>query len=138
MTSPPAPTVPADRYGAPAPWRRRVLLAACVAVVGAFLGWLVWTVLVHSAPPVDSELLSFEIVDEHAATARLQVQLADDAVDATCLLRAFAEDHTVVGELSFTPDPGADDRVEETIRTERRATSVESVGCTAEGQSRPR
>jgi hypothetical protein len=122
----------------PAPWRRRALLAACVAVVAAFLGWLVWTVLVHAAPPVDSELLSFEVVDEHAVLARVQVQLADDDVDATCLLRAFADDHTVVGELSFTPEPDSQDRVDQTIRTERRATSVESVGCTAEGQARPR
>jgi hypothetical protein len=138
VTSPPAPTVPADRYGAPSPWRRRALVGASVALVAAFLGWLIWTVLVHAAPPVASELLTFDVVDEHSVVAVVQVQLADDDVEATCLLRAFAEDHSVVGELSFTPDPQDGERLEQTIRTERRATSVESVGCTAEGQSRPR
>ena len=138
MTSQHAPAVPADRYGAPAPWRRRTLLAGVVIVVGAFLGWLVWTVLVHAAPPVDSDLVTFDIVDEHTATAVVHVELADDAVDPSCLLRAVAEDHSVVGELSVVPEQGEGDRVERTIRTERRATSVESVGCTAKGQSRPR
>jgi hypothetical protein len=44
----------------------------------------------------------------------------------------------VVGELSFTPEYGADQPLEETVRTERRATSLELIGCTAPGQSRPR
>ncbi|MCD4525519.1 DUF4307 domain-containing protein [Nocardioides sp. cx-173] len=138
MSSQHAPTIPTDRYGAPAPWRRRALLSGVVALVVAFLGWLVWTTVVHAAPPVDSDLISFDVVDEHTAVAVVHVELADDAVDPSCLLRAYAEDHSVVGELSFTPEPGDGERIEQTIRTERRATSVESVGCTAEGQSRPR
>ena len=43
-----------------------------------------------------------------------------------------------VGELSFTPEYGAHQPVERTVRTERRATSVELVGCTAPGERRPR
>lgn len=131
-------TVLADRYGAPSPWRRRGVLIASVAVSVIFLSWLAWTSWLHATPAVDSELISFDVVDDHTATAVLQIELADDSVEATCLLRAFAEDHTVVGELSFVPDPGAGNRVEQTVRTERLATSVESIGCTAEGQSRPR
>jgi hypothetical protein len=59
-------------------------------------------------------------------------------VQASCTLRAYAEDHTTVGELTFSPEPGSGSRQVETIRTERRATSVESVGCTAPGQDHPR
>ena len=128
----------ADRYGAPRPGRRRALLAGCAVVVLAFLGWLAWTTWEHANPRVDSELLSFEVVDEHTVTAVVQIELAEDDVVARCLLRAIAEDHSAVGDLSFTPDPGAGDRVEVTIRTERRATSVESLGCLADGQSRRR
>jgi len=143
QTPPPADpgastTVLADRYGAASPWRRRGVLIASVAVSALFLSWLAWTSWVHATPPVDSELVSFEVVDEHTATVVVQVELADDSVEATCLLRAFAEDHSVVGELSFAPDPTAGNRVEQTVRTERRATSIESIGCTAEGQTRPR
>ncbi|MFA6298270.1 MAG: DUF4307 domain-containing protein [Nocardioides sp.] len=138
MTSqtPPAPLV--DRYGAPRPGRRRALIAGCLVVVLAFLGWLGWTTWEHATPRVDSELVSFDIVDEHTATAVLQIEFADDDVEASCTLRAIAEDHSSVGDLSFTPDPREGGRFEVTIRTERRATSVESVGCTTDGQSRPR
>ncbi len=128
----------ADRYGAPSPWRRRGVLIASVAVAVLFLSWLAWTSWVHATPPVDSELISFDVVDQHTALVVLQVELADDSVEATCLLRAFAEDHSVVGELSFVPDPSSGNRIEQTVRTERLATSVESIGCTAEGQPRPR
>jgi hypothetical protein len=127
----------AQRYGAPAPWRRRATWVVSGVVAAAFLGWLAWTIADQSTLPVESDLVSFDIVDEHASSAVVDVRVADDATNVSCLLRAFAEDHHVVGELSFTPDEG-DDRTEQTVRTERRATSVELIGCTADGQARPR
>lgn len=126
----------ADRYGAPAPWRRRALLSASVALAAAFLGWLGWTIWAQSTPQVESAMVGYDVVDEHAVAATVRIDLADDDVEATCLLRAFAEDHTVVGELSFTPTGSG--RTEQTVRTERRATSVQLVGCTAPGQNRSR
>ena len=124
----------ADRYGTPSRWARpaAVSLATVLAVVG--LGWLGWTVWFHTNPGVTSSLVSFEVTSDHETQARLDVRLGDD-VDATCRLRAFAEDHTPVGELAFTPVGGSNEVV---IRTERRATTVEKLGCTAEGQPRPR
>jgi hypothetical protein len=126
----------ADRYGAPAPWRRRALLSASVALAAAFLGWLGWTIWAQSTPQVESAMVGYDVVDEHAVAATVRIDLADDDVEATCLLRAFAEDHTVVGELSFAPTGSG--RTEQTVRTERRATSVQLVGCTAPGQNRSR
>jgi hypothetical protein len=125
----------ADRYGAPARWQRPVTigLAAVLAVVG--LTWLAWTAVFHGTPEVRSEVVSFEVTGDHQVTARLAVRLSGGDVEATCRLRALAEDKTAVGELAFTPVEGTND-VE--IRTERRATSVEKLGCTTEGQSRPR
>ena len=128
----------AERYGAASPWRRRVLVAVTGVLAVAFLGWLAWTVWSHSTPQVTSELETFSITDDHSATAVVVLRLADDDVEATCTLRAVAEDHSVVGELAFTPDPAAGRRQVQEIRTERRATSVESLGCTAPGQERPR
>jgi hypothetical protein len=127
-----------ERYGTPAPWRRRALLAASVFVALVFLGWLSWTIYEHSTPEVTSELETFSIEDDHTATAVLVVTLDSADVKASCTLRAYAADHTTVGELTFTPDPSKGRRQVETIRTERRATSVESIGCTAPGQDRPR
>ena len=53
-------------------------------------------------------------------------------------MRALAHDKAVVGQATFVPDQDgtADHPVE--IATERRATAVENLGCTAEGQPRPR
>ena len=55
---------------------------------------------------------------------------------AQCVLRALAEDKSAVGEAVFTPEDSG--RISVPIRTERRATAVEKVGCTADGQKRPR
>ena len=125
----------ADRYGAPAPWRRRALIAGSVVVAAAFLGWLGWTIWDQSTPQVRSDIVGYKVVDEHLSTATVEVRLADDDVVASCTLRAYAEDHTVVGEWVFTP---VDGQSEQEVRTERLATSVELLGCTAPGQSRPR
>jgi Domain of unknown function (DUF4307) len=127
-----------SRYGAPAPWRRRALIAASTVVAAAFLGWLAWTVWEHATPEVTSELETFSIEDDHTVTAVLVVTLDSSDVQASCTLRAYAADHSTVGELTFTPDPSEGRRQVETIRTERRATSVEKIGCTAPGQDRPR
>jgi hypothetical protein len=85
--------------------------------------------------------VSFTVDDEHQVTARVDVRLDEEDVVATCLLRAIAEDHTVVGELHFdvrAADLESGHVLERQIRTERRATSVDPVGCTTRGQQRPR
>ena len=128
----------AQRYGAPAPWRRRALVVASVALAVVFVAWLAWTVYEQATPQVTSELEPFSVEDDHTVTAVLVVSLDSADVKASCTLRAYAEDHTTVGELTFTPDPSKGRRQVQTIRTERRATSVEKIGCTAPGQDRPR
>ena len=124
----------ADRYGAPSRWRRPVTigLAVTLAVIG--LTWLGWTAWFHGTPSVTSDLVTYDVTSDHEVRTRLDVVLEDD-VEASCRLRAFAEDHTTVGEIEFTPVEGVNEVV---IRTERRATTVEKLGCTAPGQPRPR
>ena len=123
-----------ERYGAPRRWQRPVTVALVATLAAVALGWLAWTAWYHATPDAESELVSYDVVDDHEARARLQVTLAD-GVAATCRLRAFAEDRTVVGELAFTPVDGVNDVV---VRTERLADSVEKVGCTTAAQERPR
>jgi hypothetical protein len=91
----------------------------------------------HATPDVSSELVGFEVVDDHAVTAHVDVSFQGDAKElgASCEVRAIAADHTVVGEASFVPNDGSN---VVDVRTERRATSVESVGCTTPDQRRPR
>jgi hypothetical protein len=130
-----APTDPlAERYAAPPAWQRPLLLGAVGVVVLAFLGWLAWAAWFQANPAVESDLASWDVVDSHHVHAVVQVSL-DDGVRAHCIIRATAVDHTTVGELTFVPSDGRN-AVE--VRSERRATSVELLGCTAPGQPRPR
>ena len=131
----------AERYGSPTPWRRRAVIAASVLLAAVFLGWLAWTALSHGNPDVSSEMVAYEIDDDHGASARVHVVLGNDDVVATCVLRATAEDHTIVGERSFQvegSDLAGGGTLERSVRTERRATTVELLGCTTADQPRPR
>jgi Domain of unknown function (DUF4307) len=127
----------ADRYGHPPPWRRTAVLVAAGLVGVLALSWLAWTTVFHATPEVRSQIVGWEVVDDHAVTARVDVAIRGDTegLAATCQVRAIAADHTVVGEASFTPTAG---RNEVEVRTERRATAVENVGCTTADQQRPR
>ena len=142
----------ADRYASKRRGRLVVVVAATVVAV-AFLGWLAWSTWSYSTPEIRSELVSYEVTGEHEAVALVDVHLKDRNIVGTCTLQAFATDHTVVGERVFEvpgPEEGADEGTEGatddqdggtmavTVRTERRATSVELVGCTTPDQSRPR
>ena len=124
----------AERYGTDRPWRRTAVVAVAALLVLAFLGWLAWATWFHANPSVESQLSTYKIVDQHEATAVVAVSL-DEGTDASCRVRALAQDHSVVGELSFTPTDGDN---EVSVRTERIATSVDLVGCTADGQPRAR
>ena len=123
-----------ERYGAPSRTRHRLVVAGAVLLALVFGGWLAWTTLFHASPVVSSELTTWEVVDDQNVTAVVVVDLQDD-VAATCVVRAYSEDHTTVGEVAFEPVDGTN---EVTLRTERRATSVTRLGCTAPGQPRPR
>lgn len=134
MNAPPPATDLSERYGAPAPWRRTALVAGVAVLAVAFVGWVTWAAWFHGTPAVESDLTGYDVAGEHSAVAVVEVGLEEGA-DASCRVRALAEDHSVVGELAFTPSDG---RNEVEVRTERRATSVELVGCTTPDQQRPR
>jgi hypothetical protein len=124
-----------DRYAAPPAWRRPVTVAAVVVVALVALAWVGWAAFVESTPEVESQLVGFEVVDDHAVTARVDVRLSTGVTGASCTVEAVASDHTVVGELHFRPTSGTN---EVTVRTERRATAAQVPGCIADGQDRPR
>lgn len=136
--SAPAPDL-AERYGAPPPSRRPVLVVVLAVVAMTGLTWAVWVWLFHSSPEVTSSLTGYDVASEHSAVATYTVARRTTGVSASCLLRAYAADHNVVGELSVTVGSGpATASMRTELRTERRASSVELVGCTAPGQSQQR
>jgi hypothetical protein len=124
-----------DRYAGSPVWWKPVTVVVVAVVVLLGLGWLAWASYTESHPKVQSQLVGFHIVDEHHATAQIQVTLGSGTTGASCSVQALAEDHSVVGALSFEPKEGTN-RV--TVRTERVATTVQVPGCTADGQNRSR
>jgi hypothetical protein len=82
------------------------------------------------APPYSAA----ELQGPNAVKVTAQVHLYDAAAHPHCTVLAYAEDHTTVGQQTFTPISG---RQTITVRTERAATSVDWIGCVAQGQQEP-
>jgi hypothetical protein len=134
----PAPDL-AQRYRGPGRVQRLVALVIVAALVVSGVGLLTWTVIFQSTPSVQSELTAYDVQDEHEAVATISVSRESEFTKATCRLQAISADHAVVGELDR---PVLDGPTEQTfrvrIRTERRATTVDLLGCTTPDQPRPR
>ena len=129
----------AYRYGMPTRTNRLVAGVLVGALLVSAAGFLSWTVLFHGDPEVRSQLTTFEVVSDHEARTVFQVVREHRTTEAVCRLQALAADHAVVGEVTVPVFEGPEDQtLARTIRTERRATSVASLGCTAPGQPRPR
>jgi hypothetical protein len=124
-----------ERYAAPPAWRRPVTIGGAVLVALVGLAWLAWATFYQATPKVQSELMSFRVLDVHSVTARVDVRISSGTTHPSCTVQALASDHSVVGELTFTPHSGTN---EVTVRTERQATAVDVPGCIADGQNRPR
>jgi hypothetical protein len=124
-----------ERYAAPPAWRRPVTISAVVVLAVAALAWLAWAAFVESTPKVHSQLIGWQVVDAHSATARVDVSIAEGTTHPQCTVQAFASDHTIVGQLRFTPSDGTN---QVTVQTSRTATSVDVPGCLADGQDQPR
>ena len=129
-----------ERYGTSSPSRRKGVVALAVVVVAAGLSWLVWAMLEQGRPDAQSALVGFDADGPHSAVATFDVVRRSADVEASCLLRAFSADHAIVGEANVVVGPGGQEqqRLTETVRTERQATSVEMVGCVTDDQPRRR
>jgi len=121
------------RYGTRRPGRRLAVIVVTVLVAGAALGWLTWAAIVHANPAVDADVASFDVKSRHRIDATVEVRVRDRDSAGTCLLRASAQDHSVVGENRFRVDASTGRETTVKVRTERRAVTVEVVDCTPAG-----
>lgn len=127
-----------ERYGAPSRSRRSLLVAVVAALVVAGGGWLTWVVVFHSRPDVSSQLVAYDIRGEHTAAATWTVVRRSADVAASCRLRALSDDHSVVGERTVAVTSGPiRARLTTPVRTERRAGSVQLVGCSTKDRPAP-
>ena len=129
----------AYRYGMPGRTNRLVAAVLVGALVASAFGFVGWTVLFHGNPQVQSQVQAYDVVSDHEAQVAFQVRRKNRTTEAVCRLQALAEDHAVVGEVTLPVTDGDEDQVlSVAVRTERRATTVTSLGCTTPEQPRPR
>ncbi len=120
-----------DRYGTANPRRRTALVVLTSVLALVFLAWLAWAAWFHSDPAIEAELTSYEVIDARTVNIKLSTRFRDAEVDGSCLIRATAEDHTIVGEVNLTVDQIKDAAGNWIpITTLNRATTVEKVRCT--------
>lgn len=118
-----------DRYGT-GRQRRPLPIVLGALLVLALLVWAVWAGI-GSRPAIDAELTSYDVVSTHEVRVKISAHFRDTDTTGSCLVRASAEDHTVVGELNLTAEElrAATGRWI-SLRTERRATTATLVRCT--------
>lgn len=84
------------RYGAKKGTKWPVV-AAIVAILG--IGWLTWTALYHSNPPLRSQLVSFTIPSDREASVRYFIERTDSQRAVVCTLIARDFDKNIVGQI---------------------------------------
>ena len=120
----------AARYGTHRPGRRIALIGISTLLALAFGTWLAWAAWFHSDQPIRAEVAAYRVVDAHEVQVKLATQVRTGA-QGTCLVRATAADHTIVGELNLrVADLLRSDGDWISLRTEREATTVQLVRCT--------
>jgi hypothetical protein len=121
----------AHRYGTDRRRGRVAGLAAGGVLVAALLGWAIWAATSEGPDPLEVDVASYQVVGTHEIRVKLAAHFRDADTGGSCLVRATAEDHTVVGELNLTADQlRAAQGTWIPIRTERRATTATLVRCT--------
>ena len=85
-----------ERYGV-AKATRWPAIALVVGILG--IGWLVWSALYHSNPPLRSQLVSFTITDDRATSVRYFIERQDSNQVVVCTLIARDFDKNIVGQI---------------------------------------
>lgn len=126
----------AQRYGSS---RRGLTVGGVVIGAGTMIGALVavlfgaimwWVIASNATPDTQITVVTFQVLDSHEVTTDVNVVVADDVTGTvTCTVAAGAVDGGNVGETTFTPVQG---RQTITIRTDRKATTVDDKGCRVE------
>ncbi|MEU6483311.1 DUF4307 domain-containing protein [Streptomyces sp. NPDC046887] len=125
---------PEGRYGRSADERADRRLKAVGSVLGvlliAMVGWFGYDYI--AGQKVSAEMIKFDVSADDRVQVHLEVR-KDSGDTGSCTLRALAEDGGEVGRRDVRFDQLVD-RIDEvvTVRTTRRATSAQLMGCTSD------
>jgi hypothetical protein len=118
-----------ERYGV-AKATRWPAIAVVVGILG--IGWLMWSALYHSNPPLRSQLVSFTITDDRAASVRYFIEREDSNQVVVCTLIARDFDKNIVGQID-QEIPAGKSKVElvTTVPTRSEAVNADVSSCRA-------
>jgi len=118
-----------ERYGASKPTRWPAI-ALLVGAVG--IGWLMWSALYHSNPSLRSQLVSFTITDDRAASVRYFIEREDSNQVVVCTLIARDFDKNIVGQID-QEIPAGKSKVElvTDVPTRSEAVNADVSSCRA-------
>jgi hypothetical protein len=118
-----------ERYGV-AKATRWPAIALVVGIVG--IGWLVWSALYHSNPPLRSQLVSFAITDDRSASVRYFIERQDSNQVVVCTLIARDFDKSIVGQID-QEIPAGKSKVElvTDVPTRSQAVNADVSSCRA-------
>ena len=118
-----------ERYGVTKATRWPAI-ALVVGILG--IGWLVWSALYHSNPPLRSQLVSFTITDDRAASVRYFIERQDSNQVVVCTLIARDFDKNIVGQID-QEIPAGKTKVElvTVVPTRSEAVNADVSSCRA-------
>jgi hypothetical protein len=107
------------------------VIVATTVLAAAFLAWLAWAAWFHSDPAIEADIAAYDVTGPHEVLVKVDARVKADDVRGSCLVRATAADHTIVGEINLSVAQLRAQRNQWIpIRTERKATTVELIRCT--------
>jgi hypothetical protein len=118
-----------ERYGVTKATRWPVI-ALIVGILG--IGWLMWSALYHSNPELRSQLVSFTITDDRAASVRYFIERQDSNQVVVCTLIARDFDKNIVGQID-QEIPAGKSKVElvTDVPTRSEAVNADVSSCRA-------
>jgi Domain of unknown function (DUF4307) len=115
------------RYGRGANRRKRdriLLLSGAAAFAIVLVAWVVWAGLDGSKPLIETEDISYSVVDDHNVTVTFQVSVPVGTA-TSCAVEALNESFTVVGwkVIDLPPSDQYTRSFTEDLRTSELATT---------------
>ncbi len=109
-----------------------LVLAVLGVLVAVLIGYVVWVASHKANPPVAAQIQAFQVVSDNEIRATLAIDRPDPAQAARCFLVSQAETYDRVGERWVEIPPGTEKltRTEVSLRTFKRATTIEVQTCT--------
>lgn len=118
-----------ERYGV-ATSTKWPAIALLFAILG--IGWLMWSALYHSNPPLRSQLVSFTITNDREASVRYFIERGDSQQVVVCTLIARDFYKNIVGQIDQEiPAGGSKVELVTVVPTRSEAVNADVSSCRA-------